>query len=102
MKNFLILAFSVLAIFSCKELENPNELKMPQQWTLIGYKSAWLANPSFEPISDTTYNYRLEADGSFIKNIGKYRLSGTWELEIGLEEQKWITLAYDEASIELD
>ncbi|MFT5765088.1 MAG: hypothetical protein ACI8X3_002524 [Saprospiraceae bacterium] len=102
MKNFLILAFSALAIFSCKELEDPNELKMPQQWTLIGYKSAWLANPPLEPISDTTYNYRLEADGSFIKNIGKYRLSGTWELEIGLEEQKWITLAYDKASIELD
>jgi len=102
MKNLLIFAFSALAFLSCKESQVPNELKMPQQWNIIGYKSAWLATPPLVPITDSIYNYRLEANGSFVKNIGKYRLSGTWELEIGPEDQKWITLEYDEASVNLD
>ena len=44
--------------------------------------------------------YRLEADGSFVKTIGQYQLAGTYDFE-DLEGKTYVTLNFDEASIQL-
>jgi hypothetical protein len=101
MKKYLLAILTSLLLFSCDNSENPDSSELPQEWTLIGYKSSWVADPPLEPITDSTYNYRLEADGSFVKNIGKFQLTGTFNFET-YEDRKYVILNYDEASIQLN
>lgn len=100
MKKYLFVVLSAFALFSCDNSENPEVSKLPQDWNLIGYKSSWVADPQLIPVTDSIYNYRLEKNGSFVKNIGKYRLTGTFEF--GVEDSNWVTLTYDEASLRLN
>lgn len=102
MKNAFLIFLISFFLFSCKESENPDVSEMPQEWVLVGYKSSWVADPQLVPITDSLYNYRLEADGTFVKNIGKYRLTGTYDFETGSDEEKYINLNYDEASIKIN
>lgn len=74
---------------------------MPQEWHLIGYKGGWIPQEDITPIEDSTYHYRLEADGSFVKTIGQYQLAGTYNFE-DFEGKTYVTLNFDETSIQLD
>ncbi|SFU08301.1 hypothetical protein SAMN04489724_3796 [Algoriphagus locisalis] len=102
MKRYLLALLISCVLFSCEDSENPNILEMPQEWSLIGYKSSWVADPPLIPITDSIYNYRLEKNGSFIKNLGIYRLTGTYEIDESTDDRTYISLIYDEASITLN
>lgn len=102
MKKYLLAVLAVLALFSCDKADNPDISKMPQEWTLIGYKSSWVADPELIPVTDSIYNYRLEKNGSFVKNIGNYRLTGTYEIDDSNYDRTYITLNYDAASLTLN
>lgn len=101
MKNVLLLLLLSFLIFSCEEFENPDVTEMPQEWILKGYKSSWVPQDDITPIPDSTYFYRLKADGSFVKTIGEYNLSGTYNFETGSEGEKFVFLNYDEASFKI-
>ncbi|GAA0877508.1 hypothetical protein GCM10009119_04760 [Algoriphagus jejuensis] len=101
MKNVLFALLLSSILLSCKETENPDASAMPQEWVLIGYRSGWVPEKDIVPITDSVYHYKLEADGSFVKTIGKYRMSGTYEFST-FEDRKYVNLNYDEASIQLN
>lgn len=101
MKNTLFLLLLSGLLISCEVFENPDSSEMPQKWILKGYKSVWVPQDDLTPISDTTYFYNLEADGSFVKTIGTYNLSGTYNFETGPEDQKFIYLNYDDESFKI-
>ena len=65
MKNLLLLLFVSTIFFSCSESENPDTSYLPQEWILKGYKSVWVPEAGLTPLTDTTYQYRLESDGTF-------------------------------------
>lgn len=101
MKNVLFILFLSFILLSCNETENPDISEMPQEWVLVGYKSGWVPEMDMVSIKDSIYNYRLEADGSFVKTIGKYQLTGTYDFDT-YEDRQYINLNYDEASIQLN
>ena len=101
MKNTLLALLLGMLLFSCQQNQNPDISDMPQEWTLIGYKSGWIAQEDITPIKDSVYNYRLETDGSFVKTIGQFRLTGTYDFRT-FEDGQYVYLSYDEASIKLD
>lgn len=102
MKKYLLAVLAALALFSCEKADNPDISKMPQEWSLIGYKSSWMTDPPLIPIADSVYNYRLEKNGSFVKNLGNYRLKGTYEIDDSNYDRTYITLNYDAESIALN
>ena len=101
MKNTLLALLLGMLLFSCQQNQNPDISDMPQEWALIGYKSGWIAQEDITPIKDSVYNYRLETDGSFVKTIGQFRLTGTYDFRT-FEDGQYVYLSYDEASIKLD
>jgi hypothetical protein len=100
MKNILPLFLIGLFLFSCKEIDNPDINELPQEWYLKGYKSSWVPQDKMTPISDTTYYYSLNADGSFVKKIGQYSLTGTFDFEV-FEGVNYVSLNYDQESYQL-
>ncbi|WP_192347468.1 hypothetical protein [Algoriphagus sp. Y33] len=102
MKKYLFVVLLSFVFLACEKSDNPDVSKMPQEWTLIGYKSAWVADPQLMPITDTVYNYRLEKNGSFVKNIGTHRLTGTYEVDNTTSDRTYISLNYDEESLKLN
>ncbi len=102
MKNALIVLLFSSILFSCNEFANPDSNDLPQEWILKGYKSVWVPQDGITPITDSTYFYNLNTDGSFVKTIGQFELTGTFEFETGPEGQNYVTLTYDEASLKLD
>lgn len=100
MKNISIIFLFSSILFSCKDIENPNISELPQGWFLKGYKSDWMAEDGLTSIPDTTYNYRLESDGSFVKNIGEYSLTGTFEFE-EIDGTTYASLNYDKESLKI-
>lgn len=101
MKSLLSLFFTGLIFFSCDEIDNPDINELPQEWTLIGYKSVWITQEEITPIKDSIYHYRLEKDGSFVKTIGTYKLTGTYDFET-FEGKNYVNLNFDEASVQVD
>ncbi len=102
MKNAVLLLLFVSFFFSCQENETPDVSEMPQEWILKGYKSGWIPEKDIVPIKDSVYRYNLRQDGSFVKTIGHYQLTGTYDFETGTEGGNFVTLNYDEASVKLD
>lgn len=100
MKNSLWILFASLIFFSCEEFSNPDINELPQQWILKGYKSSWVAQDDLTPITDSTYYYNLNVDGSFVKTIGKYSLTGTYDFYT-YEGRNYVSLDYDEESFAL-
>ena len=98
MKNLLLLLFVSTIFFSCSETENPDTSNLPQEWILKGYKSVWVPEAGLTPLTDTTYQYRLESDGTFEKKIGSYTLRGTFDFHTYEGEKKYVILNYDEES----
>lgn len=102
MKNALFVLLSSMILFSCNEIESPDVTDLPQEWILKGYKSSWIPQDDITLLTDTTYFYKLKSDGSFVKTIGQYKLTGTFDFETGPEGQNYVILTYDEASFKLD
>lgn len=102
MKNLLLALLFSTILFSCNEIENPDFTDLPQEWVLKGYKSSWVPQDDITPITDTIYTYKLKADGSFVKSIGQYKLTGNFDFETGPEGQNYVILTYDDASLKLD
>ncbi|MHA7130401.1 hypothetical protein [Algoriphagus namhaensis] len=101
MKRCLFVISLVTFLYSCTASEEP--ISVEEIWSFTGYSCSFCSNPNeFFPVSDSTYYYTFRPDSSFTKNIGTFELSGRYEVETTPDDQTYLVLQYNQASVDLD
>ena len=68
----------VLGIFSCNESEDPNTVRS-RYYFLVGIQSTWAPDMDYIPVSDSSYYYQFNDDGTFLKRVGDQTAQGTFK-----------------------
>ncbi len=76
MKRAILFSLCAVFAFACDFNDQPApRTATSQEWTLSGYEEDSL----FVAVSDSTYIYTLNDDGTFNKKVGTFSLDGTFE-----------------------